>query len=308
MVAARPSSSFVRAVNWNHSVARLVSSARRGLTVGLGRVPADLAFEPRQASDEFNQLADRDLGTDAEVDRLGAVVPFSRQDDPIRCIVDVQELARRRARSPHLDLVVATFARLDALLDQGRDDVRACGIEVVARPIQVHRDQVDDVEPVLGAIGLALDEQHLLGEPVRCVGLLRIPVPQVHLAERHGRELRIRAHGPDLDELRDTGQTRPLHELDAHHGVLVEEPAGIVAVRADAADNGRQVDHQVRPRVGQRATHAVAGAQIVGDGPRHDHVARPRSLQAAHDGPTQEPGATGHHDPAAAPETGHPVA
>ena len=58
------------------------------------------------------------------------------------------------------------------------------GIEVVAGPVEVHRDEVDDVEAVLLAVGLALDEQHLLGEAVRRVRLLGVAVPEVVLAER----------------------------------------------------------------------------------------------------------------------------
>ena len=40
---------------------------------------------------------------DAEVDGLGAVVALGRQDDPFRRVIDVEELARRRARPPDLD-------------------------------------------------------------------------------------------------------------------------------------------------------------------------------------------------------------
>ena len=45
-------------------------------------------------------------------------------------------------------------------------------IEVVARTVEVHRQQEDAVEPVLLAVRLALHEHHLLGEPVGRVGLL----------------------------------------------------------------------------------------------------------------------------------------
>ena len=39
------------------------------------------------------------------------------------------------------------------------------GIEVVARAVEVDREQVDRVEAVLLAVGLALHQQHLLGSP-----------------------------------------------------------------------------------------------------------------------------------------------
>ena len=63
------------------------------LAVGFGGVPADLALEPAQARDRLDQLADGDLVADAEVDRLVAVVALGRQRDPLRGVVDVQELA-----------------------------------------------------------------------------------------------------------------------------------------------------------------------------------------------------------------------
>ena len=104
---------------------------------------------------------------------------------------------------------------------------------------------MDGVEAVLLAVGLALHEQHLLGEAVGRVRLLGVAVPEVVLAERHRRELRVRADGADLDELLDAGEPGLLHELDAHDRVLVEEPARVLAVGADAADDGGEVDDHV---------------------------------------------------------------
>ena len=65
-------------------------------------------------------------------------------------------------------------------------------VEVVARAVQIDRHQVDRIEAVLLPVGLRLHQQHLLGQAVRRVGLLRVAVPQVVLAERHRRELRDR--------------------------------------------------------------------------------------------------------------------
>ncbi len=128
--------------------ARVERSSR--LPVRLRRVPADLALEPGQPRDQLDELADRDLLADAEVDRA----PRRRS-------------ARRRGRSPRprrrrtgtrgtrcpcptprCDPSPAS-RRVDALLDQRRDHVRAARVEVVARAVEVDRDQVDDVEAVL---------------------------------------------------------------------------------------------------------------------------------------------------------------
>ena len=121
----------------------------------------------------------------------------------------------------------------------------ALRVEVVAGAVEVDRDEVDGVEAVLLAVGLGLHQQHLLRQAVGRVGLLRVAVPEVVLAERHGRELRVGADGADLDELRDAADARLLHELDAHDRVVVEEAPRVGAVGADAADDGREVNDHV---------------------------------------------------------------
>ena len=94
-----------------------------GLTVGLGRVPPDLAVEPDELDDELDQLADGQLAVGAEVHRIGAVVPLGRER---RC---PRPRRRRtgtrgwRARAPHVDVVGARLLRVDALLDERGDHV-----------------------------------------------------------------------------------------------------------------------------------------------------------------------------------------
>src|SRR4029434_2000045 len=105
---------------------------------------------------------------------------------------------------------------------------------------------MDRFEAVLLSVGVALYQEHLLGEPVWSVGLLRVPVPEVLLPERHRREFGIRAHRPDGHELANSEAPRLLHELGTHHQVLVEEAAGILPVRADPTDDGGQMKNNVR--------------------------------------------------------------
>ena len=102
------------------------------LAIRLGGIPADLAVVSRQAGDQLDQVADGDLVPDAEVHRLGAVVSLGSQDDPFRRVSHVQELARRGAGAPHLDVVQAGLAGIDALLDERRNDMRRGRVEVVA--------------------------------------------------------------------------------------------------------------------------------------------------------------------------------
>ena len=130
-----------------------------------------------------------DLGAGGEDDRLGGVV-------------DVEVLAARPPGAPHLDLVLAALDGLDALLDQRRDDVRHRRVELVAGPVEVGRDEVGEALAVLRGVDLGVHEVGLLGQPVRGVGLLRVAVPQALLAERHRRELRVRAHRAEQHRLR----------------------------------------------------------------------------------------------------------
>ena len=63
---------------------------------------------------------------------------------------------------------------------------------------------------------------------------------------------------PIVTNFCDAGQPGVLHQLDAHDRVLVEEAAGVLAVGADAADDGRQVDDDVGPAVGERRARSSA--------------------------------------------------
>ena len=83
------------------------------------------------------------------------------------------------------------------------------------------------MEAELLAVRLRLDEHHLLGEAVGCVGLLGIAIPQIVLVERHRRELGVGADGAERDELRNVVQAGLLHQVSAHHQVLVEELARV---------------------------------------------------------------------------------
>ena len=103
IVRSSPSRSGVRASKPNSSRARVASRLRRGWPFGFERVPRDLAVEAGQLRDQLGQIADRDLVAGAEVDRLGAVVPLGGEHEPFDAVVDVEELARRRAVAPEHD-------------------------------------------------------------------------------------------------------------------------------------------------------------------------------------------------------------
>ena len=103
----------------------------------------------------------------------------------------------------------------------------------------------------------------------------------------------------------DARQARLLHELDAHDRVLVEEPTRVLAVGADAPDDGGEVDDDVRPAIRQRAADPVRGPQVVVPAPGHEDVPGARGLEPAHHGAAEESAAARHHDPATGPDVAH---
>ena len=269
IVRERPSRSSVVARKPKSAAARDVSRRRRGCPFGFDR---SHTMRPRNSQSS----ATSDVRSRIEISKpapmltgIGAVVALGGEHDRRRAVLDVQELARRRAVAPADDLGHATILRLETLSQERRNHMGRSRMEVVPWAIQVHRQQVNRIEAVLLPVGLALHEQHLLRHAVGGVGFFRIAVPELILGERHRRELRIGADRSDADELPDAGPARVLHEHRAHVQVLVEEAARLGLVRADAADHRRQVDDDLglglvkdrsarRPRGSGRKSHGTA--------------------------------------------------
>src|SRR4029079_19761058 len=97
-------------------------------------------------------------------------------------VLDVEELTCGRAVAPERDLTLAALARLDHLPDERGDDVRRLEVEVVARSVEVHREQIHGVEAVLFSVALRADEERFLRHAVRGGRLLRVAVPELVLA------------------------------------------------------------------------------------------------------------------------------
>jgi len=123
--------------------------------------------------------------------------------------------------------------------------VRTLGIEVVAGPVEVHREEVDGIEPVLLPVCLALDEEHLLGKAIWGVCLLGVTVPEVFLPEWDGGELRVGTDRPHNNALFDILLPGSLDDLDPHHRVVIEEGRRVLPVESNAADAGREVDDDI---------------------------------------------------------------
>ena len=119
------------------------------------------------------------------------------------------------------------------------------GVEIVPGAVEVYRQEIDGIEFVLLPVCLGLDKEHLLGQPVGRVGFFWIAAPQIFFLKRDRGELGIGAHGADGDEFFNSNLPPYLHELNAHHEVIVEELSGIFAIRPDTTDPGSKVDDNV---------------------------------------------------------------
>src|SRR6266540_5027299 len=84
------------------------------LSIRLRGVPFDSSGEADHVRDERRELADRDLLRRAEVHRISTVVAVAGEHERLGAVVDVEELARRRAVSPQNHFL----RRLEHLADQ----------------------------------------------------------------------------------------------------------------------------------------------------------------------------------------------
>jgi hypothetical protein len=149
--------------------------------------------------------------------------------------------------------------------------VRRPKVEVVARSVEVRGQQEDRVEPVLLAVALRADEDRLLRDAVRRVRLLGIAVPELVLVERHRRELRVGAHRSGDDDLGCLVQASLLEQVGAHHQVRVPVPAWVRPVRADPADLGREMEHELRLGVVEQSGGRFHRREVVIGASRDDH-------------------------------------
>ena len=104
---------------------------------------------------------------------------------------------------------------------------------------------MNNICPLLLPVCLPLNEQHLLGQPVRCVSFLGIAIPQVFLTEWDGRQLWVRTDRTNGDKLLDSVLSSVLQQHCTHDQVLVSELPRMCLIRPNSADNRGEVDHDL---------------------------------------------------------------
>ena len=233
------------------------------LTVGPMGIPLDTTGEAAQFGDQHRKIGDSDFLAGAEIDRLRIVVKFCGFDDPLGCVVHVEEFSASTAASPTGDGLGTRGRRMAELTNHGRDHVRRLSVEIVARPVEIDRNQIDAVESVLRAIRIEHDAQRALGHAVGGVGFLGLTGPQVVLAEGNRAVLGVRAHRAHLDEFLDVPSARLLNQMQAHSHVGIEESSGLLLIRADAAHFGGQMNDNVRRRLVEEAGDILCVGKVV---------------------------------------------
>ena len=150
--------------------------------------------------------------------------------------------------------------------------MRRLGVEVVARAVEIDREEHHAVHAVLLAVALRQHQHHLLGDAVGRVGFLGIAVPQVFLAERDRGELGIGADGSHRHQLPHPSQPALFEDVQSHHGVCEHVAPRVCAIGADAPNLRRKMENQIWLRIRHQLAHRLAVDQIVVVDEGHEDV------------------------------------
>ena len=100
-----------------------------------------------------------------------------------------------------------------------------------------------------------------------------------------------------MTNLLDTAFTGLLHEEETHDDVVVEEAAGVVAIGPDSADDGREVNHDVRPVVVEEGADGGLFGEVVVGLSRRDEQSGVGCCDTGPDIPAEETAASGDQNP-----------
>lgn len=216
--------------------------ATPGLTIRAGRVPHNVTSEPCGLCDESDELSDGHFTVGTKIYRLDTLVHLCRAHDGLGGIIDIEEFAARRAGSPHLHRGSVRFDRLDTFLDESRNDVGHARMKLVPGAVKIGGDEIGETLAVLGGIHLSVYEMSLLGDPVRGVGLLGIPIPEGLLTERHRGELGVGAHRSQENGLLGARFAGSFDDVGPHEQIVEIQASWIDEVVADSPYASCQVD------------------------------------------------------------------
>jgi hypothetical protein len=143
---------------------------------------------------------------------------------------------------------------------------------------------------------LRLHQHHLFRQTIRRVSFFRVTAPQIVFLKRHGCELWISADRADRHEFAHVVLTGLLHQLCAHHEIVVEEFAGILLVGSNAADYRRQVNDQVGSSVGEQTLNVSHLNKVVINTARDEYLDAREGFQFCHKRAAEKTCASGDDD------------
>ena len=123
--------------------------------------------------------------------------------------------------------------------------MRGFQIETISGPVKINRQEVDRIEAIFLAVGLALDQKHLFSEAIGCIRFFRIAIPKIGFFKGYRGVLWVGADRADPDKFLNAFLPSSLHELDSHHGIVVEKTARSGTIQPDPADVSCKVYYQI---------------------------------------------------------------
>ncbi len=166
-----------------------------------------------------------------------------------RQVVDVQQLPSGRAGAPVGHVGRATGFGLVIAADECRQQMRAGRRKVVAWPVQVGGHRRDPRQAMLAAHRLDRKDAGDFGDRVRVVGRLQRTGEQRALRDRLRGEFRVDARRAQEQQPRHPRRHGGIQQVDLDLEVFRQEIGRVGVVGQDAADPGRRVDDDLRPRL-----------------------------------------------------------
>ena len=142
--------------------------------VRAGGVPFDVAFVANNLGDQFGELLDGQLLPRSGVYGLVAAVVVHQEDAEVGEVVDIEELAQRRAVAPASHLLQPVDLGFVKAADQRGQYMAMLGVVVVVGAIKVSRHHADVVGAILTVQKLAILQATDLRQGIGFVGLLEL--------------------------------------------------------------------------------------------------------------------------------------
>ena len=178
--------------------------------------------------------------------------------------------------------------------DQGGQDMRVLGIEVIERPVEVGWHAADEITLVLMAVALAELDACDLGDAVGGVGFFHRAGEQAVLANRDFSGLGVDAGAAEEEELRHTKVGCCLDDIVLNREVFDEELDRLLKIGGNASHSRGRIHDIVRTLGFKKNSHGGAIHQVQFLPRAGEDVLKSGPLEAPHDGAPDHSAMPGH--------------